>query len=120
MHKRVIQLLKFGFLKSFSTLDVIIKLIEDIEKSLDNKQSVCAVFIDLQKAFDTVNHNILLDKPSHYGTRDTANSWFSPYLTTELNLLQLMVFILIYEMFKKGYLKDRLQAPFFFFSILII
>ena len=110
---------QFGFQKKNSTARAIIKLIGDIEKSLDNKQSVCAVFIDLQKAFDTVNHNILLDKPSHYGTRDTVNNWFSSYLATELNLLQLMVFILIYEMFKKGYLKDRLQAPFFFFSISI-
>ena len=35
-----------------------IKIIEDIEKSLDNKESVCAVFTDIQKAFDTVDHNI--------------------------------------------------------------
>ena len=71
MHKRVIK---------FSTAHAIIKLIQDVEQSLDNKQSVCAVFIDLQKAFDTVNHNILLNKLSHYGIGDTANNWFSSYL----------------------------------------
>ena len=71
---------QFGFQKQFSTAHAIIKLIEDIEESLDNKQSVCAVFIDLQNAFDTVNHNILLNKLSHYGIRDTANNWFSSYL----------------------------------------
>ena len=53
---------QFGFQKNFSTAHAIIKLIKDIEESLDNKQSVCAVFIDLPKAFDTVNHNILLNK----------------------------------------------------------
>ena len=58
----------------------IFKLIEGIEKLLDNQQSVCTVFIDLQKAFPTVYHNILPDKLSHYGIRDTANNWFSSYL----------------------------------------
>ena len=88
MHKRVMQFLnehyilyrkRFGFQKKFSTAYAIIKLIEDIEETFDNKQSVCDVFIDLQKAFDTVNHNILLNTLSHYGTRDTANNWFSSY-----------------------------------------
>ena len=63
-----------------SAAHVIIKLIEDTEKSLDNKQSVCAVFIEFQKAFDTVDHNRMLNKLSHYGIRDTTNNWFSSYL----------------------------------------
>ena len=67
---------KFGFQKYFSTAHTI----TNIEKSLDNKQSVCAAFIDLQKAFDTVHHKILLNKLSHYRIKDTANNWFSSYL----------------------------------------
>ena len=42
---------------------------------------VCGVFVDLQKAFDTVDHNILLHRLSHYGIRDIANCWFSLYLS---------------------------------------
>ena len=53
-------------------------LTENIEKRIDNKMFVCGVFVDLQKAFDTVDHNILLHKPSHYGIRDR---WFSLYLS---------------------------------------
>ena len=116
MHKRVMQFLnehnilyqkKFGFQKKFSTALAIIKLIEGIEETFDNKQSVCDVFIDLQQAFDTVNHNILLNTLSHYGTRDTANNWFLHILLIEINLLQSMVFILIYKMFNLGCLKDQ-------------
>ena len=42
--------------------------------------SVCGICIDLQKSFDTVDHNLLLYKLSHYSVRDLANSWFSSYL----------------------------------------
>ena len=38
-------------------------------------------FINLQKAFDTIDHNTLLYKLTHYGIRDLANSWFSSYLS---------------------------------------
>ena len=82
MRKRVMKILsehnilyqkQFGFQKRFSTTHAIIIHFEGIEESLDNKQSVCTVFIDLQKAFDTVNHNILLNELPHYGIKDTAN-----------------------------------------------
>ena len=61
MHKRIMQFLneqkilfqkQFGFQKNFSTSHAIIDLIETIEKGLDNKQYVCGVFVDLQKAFE--------------------------------------------------------------------
>ena len=41
---------------------------------------MCCIIIDLQKTFDTVDHNIILDKLFHYGTRNTANNWFSSCL----------------------------------------
>ena len=62
---------------------------ETIRRSLDNKKYVCGVFIDLQKAFDTVNHKVLLSKLEHYGIRGNALGWFQSYLTNRSQLVSI-------------------------------
>ena len=59
----------------------IFELVEEITTAMDNSMSTVAVFIDLKKAFDTVDHNILLNKLEHYGIRGLAFSWIQSYLT---------------------------------------
>ena len=54
--------LQFGFRRKHSTEQALLTIVENIKKDLDNKTFVCGVFIDLEKAFDTVNHKILLKK----------------------------------------------------------
>ena len=56
-------------------------LTEMIRKALDEDKFVCEVFIDLQKVFDTVDHDILLSKLNHNGIRGATYQWFKSYLT---------------------------------------
>ena len=72
--------LQFGFRSGHSTDHALVCLTESIKSSLDNNRFGCGIFIDLQKAFDTVNHNILLRKLEHYGMCGNSLKWFESYL----------------------------------------
>ena len=72
---------QFGFRSNHSTNHALINLTENIRSSLDNNEISVGVFIDLQKTFDTVDHQILISKLNYYGIRGTANNWFNSYLS---------------------------------------
>ena len=78
---KVLYKLQFGFRSGHSTSHALISLTELIKKSLDKGEYSCGVFIDLQKAFDTVDHEILLSKLSLIGIRGIANKWVESFLT---------------------------------------
>ena len=73
---KLINTTQFGFWSKHSTEHALINLIETIKKYLDDGKIVCGVFIDLQKAFDTVNYEILLEKLKDYRIRSKQNYWF--------------------------------------------
>ena len=71
---------QFGFRRGHSTSLALIEILENLHLKLDNNEWIYGVYLDLSKAFDTVNHDILLHKLQHYGIRGKAHEWFYSYL----------------------------------------
>ena len=90
VHKRVYNFLdrhqllykfQFGFRKNHSTSLALLEIIDSCYSNLDKNNFVLGIFLDLQKAFDCVDHKILLDKLHYYGIRGSLHSWFENYLS---------------------------------------
>ena len=80
-NNNIICNLQFGFRQQYSTSYALINITENIRKALDDGNIGCGVFVDLLKAFDTVDHQVLLVKSNHYGIRGVSNGWFKSYLS---------------------------------------
>ena len=90
MYKRLISFIdenkiiyehQFGFQKGKSTSQAILDMSTKIVTAIENKELSCCVFLDFAKAFDTVDHHILIKKLDYYGIRGTAQDWFKSYLS---------------------------------------
>ena len=78
--KQIIHPAQFGFQKGKSTLHALIRFSSMLYENLNKGKSILSIFIDFSKAFDTVPHNILLQKLSHYGIRGKTLQWLEDYL----------------------------------------
>ena len=126
MHKKLMGFLndqkilhkkQFGFQKNFSIGHAVISLIENIEKAIDNKFFICGVSVNLQKAFDTVDHNILLHKHSHYGIRDIAKCWFPSHLSNRKQFVTINGFDYETQSFQCGVPQGSALGLLLFFNI---
>ena len=72
---------QFGFCSNHSTTSALMNCIETISQSIDSGNFACSVFVDLQKAFDTVDHRILFKKLEHYGICGIPLAWLKSFLT---------------------------------------
>ena len=72
---------QFGFREGYSTTLSLLEFIDKIRENLDNGEYTLSFFIDFTKAFDTVDHSILLYKLEHYGIRGHTNKFFKSYLS---------------------------------------
>ena len=96
IHKRLYNFLQrfellnknqFGFRPKFSSEMAILQAYDKIISDLDKKKHTLGIFLDLSKAFDTINHDILLSKLSYYGIRGVAFEWFRNYLTNRMQFV---------------------------------
>ena len=70
-----------GFRKGRSTISTVAMLTDDLLTWFDNMKYFTAAFIDLKKAFDTINHDTLIKKLPHFGMNVDIINWLSNYLT---------------------------------------
>jgi len=80
-HHKILTNYQFGFRKNHSTEQAILEITDKLRKSIDDKEITCGLFLDFSKAFDTVDHQILLKKLFQYGIKGKAHDWFISYLT---------------------------------------
>ena len=78
---------QYGFRAKHSTVHAVCELVHEILRSFEQRTYTLATFLDLSKAFDTIDHDILLHKLSHYGIRGIALQWFKSYLSDRKQLV---------------------------------
>ena len=124
MHSRLIGFLEekqilyyrhFGFRKDFSTNHAILTLLESIQKTLDDGQFPCGVFMDIEKSFDTIIHDTPLEKLNHYGIRGISNDWFRSHLSDRTQFVSINGFNSDYKTVKYGVPQDSVLGPLLFF-----
>ena len=80
---------QYGFRSKRNTTHATLDFIQSIEDAIEDNEFAIGVFCDLSKAFDTLDHKILLEKLDHYGIRGKANEWFSSYLKGRRQYIEL-------------------------------
>lgn len=81
IEKQIITANQHGFRRGYSTTTAIFDMVHKVTQALSNKMHISAIMCDLSKAFDTINHAVLVEKLKTYGIRDKAGEWVQSYLT---------------------------------------
>ena len=106
---------QFGFQKNKSTYLAVLYIYSKLIKSIENKEFPCCIFLDFAKAFDTVNHEILLSKLEHYGITGIVNDWFRSCLSLRPQKVKINGFLSDEQYIKCGVLQGSVLGPLLFF-----
>ena len=88
-----------------------------MRRELDQKSSGQVCFIDLQKAFDSLNHEILLEKLKNYGHRGPIHNILADYLSQRFQYVSIKKQIVLREKFELEFTRVLFWVPFFFLYI---
>lgn len=80
---------QYGFRANRSTSIAVMEMVEEISTSMDNNEYTLGVFLDLKKAFDTIDHGLLMRKLERYGIRGKAYFWLKSYLDDRYQFVQI-------------------------------
>jgi hypothetical protein len=79
---------QYGFRKGHNTTHAVLDFLKYITEGIDDNEDSLGVFCDLSKAFDTINHELLLGKLKHYGVDGKSLEWFASYLSNRLQYVE--------------------------------
>jgi hypothetical protein len=111
---KILYELQFGFRKGRSTEQALITLVDKVSSAIDSGDFVVGIFLDFSKAFDTVNHDILISKLEHYGIRGTALNWLKDYLNNRYQYVTVNSAISDTKIVKCGVPQGSILGPLLF------
>lgn len=123
MHKRLYNFFEtskifsknqYGFMKKLGTKDALSLFAKKIYDSVDKSKNVAATFLDLAKAFDCVNHKLLLDKLYKYGVRGKPYLLIKSYLSDRRQKVKIGDYESDYKIVKTGVPQGTILGPLFF------
>jgi hypothetical protein len=105
---------QYGFRKNHSTSLALINLYDKISTGFDANEHTVGIFLDLSKAFDTVDHEILISKLEHYGIRGLALDWIKNYLFNRMQYVQYNGICSLFNTIKCGVPQGSILGPLLF------
>ena len=106
-NNNILNAKQFGFRAHHSTYMAIMQLVHKINNAVEKNETTIGVYLDLSKAFDTIDHDILLHKLDCYGFRGIVLDWFRDYLSNRTNMLVIMTINLILKLFFVVFLRGQ-------------
>ena len=105
---------EFGFRSNYSIYMAVIKLVDKITNAVERNEPTLGIFLDLSKAFDTINHNVLLYKLEYYSFRGVAPEWFKNFVSNRKQFVRYRMHDSDHEIINQGDPQGIILGPLLF------